>query len=247
MQEQLTVAAVIVVVTVAFVAAFTQSLAGFGTALIAMPILSPLLGIKVAAPLMTLVSALMQVVLLVRYRSEIRLREVWPLAVAALVGVPLGIYGLKRLDERVTLTVLGVVIIAYAAYGLCAPRLPRLASRHWAYPFGFVAGILGGAYNTDGPPVVIYGSCRGWEPAAFKCHLQGFFMFDGALIILGRALAGEFTGRVWWLYLWTLPAIALGAWAGLCLDRRISPERFRKILLWLLALLGVRALLCWVF
>jgi uncharacterized membrane protein YfcA len=228
-------AIITIVVAVAFVAAFTQSLAGFGTALIAMPILAPLLTIRVAAPLMTLVSVLMQVVLLVRYRSHIRLKEIWPLAAASLVGVPVGIYGLSHLDERIMRTILGAVIMAYAAYGLLAPQMPRLTSRRWAFPFGFAAGLLGGAYNTDGPPVVVYGSCRGWEPAAFKCHLQGFFMFDGLLIIAGRALAGEFTGEVWWLYLWTLPAIALGAWAGLSFDRRISPARFRKIML------------CWIF
>ena len=41
--------------------------------------------------------------------------------------------------------------------------------------FGFFAGILGGAYNTNGPPVVIYGSLRKWSPATFRATLQGYF------------------------------------------------------------------------
>lgn len=76
---------------------------------------------------------------------------------------------------------LGVVIVAYALYALFNPTLPELAQRSWAYGFGFAGGVLSGAYNTSGPPVVIYGTCRCWQPAEFKSNLQGYFLLTRRL------------------------------------------------------------------
>jgi len=47
--------------------------------------------------------------------------------------------------------------------------------------------------------------------------------------------------------LWALPAVALGGWAGLSLDGRLNPATFRKVLLWLLAAMGLKLVLSWVF
>lgn len=109
--------------------------------------------------------------------------------------------------------------------------------------FGFVAGLLSGAYNTSGPPVVIYGNCRQWLPAEFKCNLQGFFLLNSAAVIATHALSGNFTRPVWQAYSLALPAIGLGLVAGFTLDKRIEPAVFRKIVLLLLIVLGVRLLL----
>ena len=119
-------------------------------------------------------------------------------------------------------------------------KLPRPIHKSWAYGVGFVAGMLGGAYNTAGPPVIIYGNCRRWRPAEFKGNLQGFFVLNSTLVVIGHAVAQNLTPQVWQIYLWVLPAIGLGLVAGLSLDQYLSPERFRKIVLWLLVLLGLR-------
>jgi hypothetical protein len=37
------------------------------------------------------------------------------------------------------------------------------------------AGVLGGAYGMNGPPLVIYGSLRGSSPQHFRATLQGYF------------------------------------------------------------------------
>ena len=84
-----------------------------------------------------------------------------------MVGIPLGVLMLKRVDETVVLTILGVVIVGYAVYGLLKLKLPRLDGAFWPYLVGFLSGVLGGAYNTSGPPVVIYGNCRGGRQASF--------------------------------------------------------------------------------
>ncbi|HUV89996.1 MAG TPA: sulfite exporter TauE/SafE family protein, partial [Anaerolineae bacterium] len=181
---------------VALLAAFTQSLTGFGSALVSMAVLPGLIGIRTAAPLVTLITVTIDVALLARYRQALNLRAIWRLVAALVLGVPLGILVLRRVEERFVLAILGAVIAGYALYALLSPRLPRLEHPAWAYGFGFIAGVLGGAYNTSGPPVVIFGNCQRWPPSEFKGNLQGFFLVNDLLVIAGHALSQNLTPLV---------------------------------------------------
>jgi len=228
---------------VALAAAFTQSLTGFGSALVSMAVLPGLIGIRTAAPLVTLITVTIDVALLARYRQALNLRAIWRLVTALVLGVPLGILVLRRVEERFVLAILGVVIAGYALYALLSPRLPRLEHPAWAYGFGFLAGVLGGAYNTSGPPVVIFGNCQRWPPSEFKGNLQGFFLVNDLLVIAGHALSRNLTALVLRDYLIVLPALIVGLFVGGRLDRRLDPGLFRKIVLVLLVVMGLRLLL----
>ena len=230
----------ILLIVIVFFAVFTQSLTGFGSGLIAMALLPELLGIQVAAPLVALLCGTLELVLLVRYRSAIKFKSVWRLIIASIVGVPLGIYAVARLDENIILAGLGIVLAGYALYALLNLKLPELKQNAWAYFAGFVGGILGGAYNTNGPPVIIYGSCRKWEPAEFKGNLQGFFIINSIMIIVSHAVSRHFTTQVWQDYLLILPVLALGVLVGVRMDRYLNPLVFRKIVLVLLFVMGLR-------
>lgn len=229
----------ILILLVTLFASFTHTLVGFGSALIAMPILTKIVGIQLAAPLVALIVLTMELFLLIRYREAFNLRVVWRLIAGAAVGIPLGVWALRKVDEKIILSVLGVVLIIYALYALLRFRLPELQHPSWAYGFGFVAGLLNGAYNTSGPPVIIYGNCRGWEPMEFKANLQGFFTVAGLWVIANHAFNGNLTPLVWQHYLLSSVAIAFGLWLGLKLDRYIEQAIFRKIVLTMLILLGV--------
>ena len=222
-----------------FFAVFTQSLAGFGVALIAMALLPGLVGIQVATPLVALIGVTIEFFLLIRYRQALQFRAVWPLALASILGIPLGVWALKGVEERLFLIVLGLVIAGYALYALFQFKLPELNHPAWAYAVGLLAGIIGGAYNTSGPPLIIYGNCRRWPPAEFKSNLQGFFLINSAFVVLGHALGHNLTPQVWRYYLWSLPVLGLGILGGTSLDKFINQAVFRKIVLWLLVLMGV--------
>lgn len=225
---------------VIFLAVLTQTVSGFGVALVAMALLAQLIDIRLATPLVTLVAISLEVILLIHYRSALNLKAIWQISIASLAGIPLGIIAFKNVAQETVLTVLGAVILSYALYTLLNLKLPGLAHQGWAYGFGLVAGMLGGAYNTSGPPVIIYGNCRGWLPAEFKGNLQGFFVFNSVFVLIGHALAQNLTPLIWHTYLLTLPAVALGLIVGLRLSRRLSPVLFRKVVLGLLVVLGLR-------
>jgi uncharacterized membrane protein YfcA len=224
---------------IVFLAIFTQSVTGFGLALVSMPLLTTLLGIQTAAPLVALVGLIAEFFLLIYYREAFNMRVVWRLIIAAVFGIPLGVLALRYIPEEIVLTLLGIIVGGYALYALLDLRLPTIQQPIWAYGAGFFAGILGGAYNTFGPPVIVYGNCRRWPPAEFKSNLQGFFLLNSFLVVGTHTVAQNYTTEVWRSTLVALPAIAAGIIVGLLLASRISNKVFRRIVLWLLLVLGV--------
>lgn len=226
-----------------FMAAFVQSVSGFGSALVSMAFLPALIGLRVATPLFALCAIPLEVVLLIRFRQELSLREIWKVVLASIVGVPFGVILLKLVSERIALAVLGVALIGYSLHALMGKRLPQ--SNHVALPWlaGFLSGLLGGAYNTAGPPMILYADTQNWPPERFKSNLQGFFIFNSAQVLLGHYLAGNYQPEVLRWLPYALPAIMAGLLAGALLDRHIPPLLFRRIVLLLLIVMGLVNLL----
>lgn len=229
------------VLAILFVGIVVQSTFGFGFALIAMPLLAMLLDLKTAAPLVALVATVCSVVIVIESWRSIHFAGAWRLVIGSLAGIPIGLYGLKNLREEIMLLVLGIVLVVFAAWSLARPHVMKLRSERSGYIFGFFAGILGGAYNVNGPPVVVYGALRRWGPAQFRATLQGFFLTSGSLVLIGHGAAGLWTAEVIRMWLWAIPSALAAVFLGKFLNRRLPKERFTR---WIHAfLLAIGALL----
>jgi uncharacterized membrane protein YfcA len=231
------------IVLIVFVAAVLQSLTGFGFALVVMPLITLAIDLKTAAPLVALAGLTAYTVNLIRFHRAVDPAELARLGVASALGITVGIWALVRVDELAINRAMGVILIAYAVYALLHPALARPLARWWAYPAGFLAGCLGGAYNTPGPPVVVYGSLRQWPKDEYRAILQALFFINGVLIVSSHLLARHVTPQVWALYALATPALLLGLWIGSRLDRRVDQERFRAMVTVMILVLGVSLLL----
>ncbi len=231
---------ILLVIGTIALAIFTQSFSGFGFALVSMPVITPILGLKISAPLIALLGISAEVVLLVYFREALTFREMGHLIAASLFGTIIGVTALRLVPERILLPGLGIVIVGYALYNWMHFRLPSMDAAWWAWLLGGLSGALGGAYNTSGPPVIIYGHARRWSPEQFKGNLQGFFFINNIFVITGHAINGNLTPEVWHNYLLALPALAAGIWGGLMLGRKVNSERFRQVVLGMLLVLGIR-------
>ena len=218
------------VIAILFLSTFTRSALGFGDALIGMPLLIMVVGAQTASPLVAFGASTIAITILAGEWRNVDFRVAWRLIVSSLVGIPIGIYFLDVAPESVIKAVLGVVLIAFGLYNLIKPRLPVLQSEKLAYPFGLVAGILGGAYNANGPPAVIYGTLQGWSPERFRVTLQSYFLPTGGAILLFRGLRGSWTPEVLRLYLYSLPAMMLAIFIGGKLNKRVSGGQFNRII-----------------
>jgi uncharacterized membrane protein YfcA len=221
------------------VAGLAQGLAGFGAGLVAMPILMVILGPAIAAPMFSLVAIALEIVMATRYRHSLTLGAVWRLIVAAIVAIPIGIFGSPYIDDRVLIAILGSIVLGYGLFGLFAPQLPKLQNPRWAYAFGFIAGLLSGAYNTGGPPYVIYGTTQRWTASEFKANLQGVFVVGSSILIISHVIRGSYTLHTIQLAALGIPTLLTGLFIGLSLDRFVRPDVFRRGVQVLLVALGI--------
>lgn len=227
------------VLLIILVSTLIRAVFGFGNALIAMPLLAmTTIGMKTATPLVALIATLLSLVILVKDWRIIDLRSIWRLLVATIPGIPLGLILLKGPYENTGKIILALIIVGFSLYCLFMPRLFTLRREWAAYPFGFLAGILGGAYNTNGPPIVIYGAIRRWPPARFRANLQGYFLPSNMIIIAGHGMGGLWTPSVGWYFLLSLPLILLTIWIGNRINRAIPQGRFDRYIHILLVAVG---------
>jgi len=227
------------VVGIIFVAAFVRSALGFGDAVIAMPLLAMVVGLKTATPLVAFMGPTISLLILARSWKGGDMRSAARLIAASWLGIPLGIYGLARLPEGPLKIALGALILIYGVFGLARPGARIRNEKAWLpWLVGWTAGVLGGAYNTNGPPVVAYGMLKGWPPEGFRATLQGYFLPTGLMILAGHGIAGLWTGEVVKIYLYSLPAIGLGVVLGGLVNRKLTHDLFAKLVYGFLVLMG---------
>ena len=174
---------------------------------------------------------------------SVQIKSAWRLVLASLLGVPIGLLFLKGAYEGMVRAVLAVVIISFSLYSLFKPDLFTLNSEKSAFPFGFVAGILGGAYNTNGPPIVVYGTLRKWPSESFRATLQGYFFPTGLFILFGHGVGGLWTPSVLRFYLISLPFVFLAFLLGSKLNQSIPTGKFDRVVHVFLIAIGVMLLL----
>ncbi len=232
-----------VAITVAVVMGFAsliQSIAGFGFALVAMPVLVDMIGIDQAAPLVAMTGLFNSTVIWLVYRHASRIMSVLRLLVGSWIGIPIGLYGLQYLPDSIAFVLLGVIVSSYALHSLIGASLPKLDSPLWGYGFGAGAGMLAGSYNIPGPAVVFYGQCRRWLPGEFKGNLSGYFWFNSVAVVVGHRIQQNFGHDVLVQFAIALPAVLTGFAIGTIISRRLNPDIFRRMVLWLLMATGIR-------
>jgi uncharacterized membrane protein YfcA len=218
------------VLLIIFFATLIRSTFGFGEGLIAVPLLALILPIGIAAPVVVLLSITIAAVVVVQDWRKIHVRSTGWLLGPTLLGIPLGIALLRGPHEQMVKAALAIVIVAFAGYFLVGekPRELRDDSMGWLLGCGFVAGVLGGAYGMNGPPLVIYGAMRRWSPQHFRATLQGYFLPASVIAMAGYWFAGLWTPAVTHFYLISLPAALPAIFLGRMVNRRLQGDAFLK-------------------
>lgn len=216
------------VLAVIFVATLIRSAFGFGEALVAVPLLTLLMPVEVAAPLAVLLSITVAGVVIVQDWRKIHVRSAGWLILFTLFGIPLGLLLLTTVAEAIVKAILGVVIIAFSLYCLFSRRRFELQTDRLAWIFGFSAGVLGGAYGMNGPPLVVYGALRRWSPEHFRATLQGYFLPASLLGMVGYWLANLWVPAVTRYYLLSLPPAVAAIFLGRLVNQRLDGRRFLR-------------------
>ncbi len=222
-----------------FLAALIQGISGFGSALVAVPLLSLFLPLSTVVPLIALLSITVTVANLWHVRHALQLAPLYPLLAGSLIGLPLGLFFLIKAPEAWLLGSLGCLISAYAGMSLIG-RQPR-----WRWlsraglPLGVASGALGAAFSTNGPPVILHVAARDdWNADQRKAVLSGFFLISGVMTAATHALGGLTTPDVLIWLAWGIWPMVFGSLLGIWLYTRLGEHDYRQLVFGLILVMG---------
>lgn len=220
---------VVIVLLVCGTAATVQAVTGFGFAMVAVPLLALLIDPVQAVVVATLVSLALTTLVVRRERAHVVGRTALRMTVGGLVGMPVGLFALTRLDVSTLRVVIAVVIAALVVLMLVGVRGGSGVISQWGS--GVVSGALLTSTGLNGPPLVLTLQSIGLAPRAFRGTLQRVFQGQDLVAVLAFAVVGRVDVTVLVFSLAGIASIPVG-WA--CGDRlfgRVSPERFRLIVM----------------
>lgn len=231
----------LICVAIIFISYVVKGLSGFGSGLIAVPLLAFFLPITFIVPLLGLLSYSGTVAQSVQLRRQVAWHDIWPLLPFSLAGISLAVWLLVNLDPQWLVRGLALFVVSYSVYTLLP--IPELrGSRWWAIPAGSLGGIVGALFGTGGPFYVIYLKLRGMDKGQFRASIVLIFLVDGGLRIIGYALSGLYTTNVILMLLILLPVLILAMLVGNHLHIKLNQLYFNRLISSLLLISGVMLL-----
>ncbi len=228
----------------AVAAGFVQGLSGFGFGLVAMSFWAWTVDPKLAAVLSTFGALIGQVIAAVTVRRGFDRALLLPFVLGGLVGVPLGVWLLPRLDVPLFKACLGGLLVIWCPAMLIASNLPRMTAggRPADAAVGLLGGICGGLGGFTGPIPTLWCTLRGFDKDLQRSVIQNFNL--SMLVVVFSLYLG--TGLVEVRMVPLLGIVAVAVLVPVLLGARlyagISEAAFRKIVLGLLTLSGVALL-----
>jgi uncharacterized membrane protein YfcA len=232
---------------IVFGAYVVRGMSGFGTSLVAMPLLVLIMPIHTAVPMMTVLGLCVGAMLAVRDRSHVRWDEFRRMLPPTVLGVFAGIALFAWLDAALMQKLLGGFIVAYALHTLASswmrPRVMQCSTR-WAYPAGFGSALVDSMFGGGGGPLaVMYMLGRGYDPVTFRATLAVLWLLELVVRIAGYALGGYYSRTVLLLGVLLIPAMFLGNRLGESISRSMSQASFARLIAVILLASGISLLL----
>jgi uncharacterized membrane protein YfcA len=233
--------AAIIVAAGAFLGGFISGLAGFGTGLVALGIWLHAVSPAEAATLVIICSVVAQSQTIPAIWHAIDFRGIWPMLVAGVLGVPLGVSLLHHVDPAAFRLGTGVLLLMFSATMLIGRTRTKI---HWGgraadATIGLGGGILGGLAGLSGPLPTMWATLRGWSKDQRRGVFQAYNLTVLSVALATHAAEGLITRQVGWLLVWAVPGTLSGAWLGTHAYRRLSDHHVHQVVLSLLGVSGV--------
>lgn len=193
---------------------FIRGITGFGSGLIAVPLLALILPLQTVVPLALVLDFIAALVMSRGARAHVRWDEILPLLPTTLLGTLAGVTLLINLPREPLLTGLALFVMVFGLRYLFNVHSDRSISRGWSVPAGLSGGLIGALFGTGGPPYVIYFTHRLREKSQLRATLSGLFMIDSSFRVVIFFVIGLFGMHLLPLLLVTAPTMMLGLYLG---------------------------------
>ena len=225
----------------AFAGGFINGLAGFGTSLFALGWWLHIVPPRHAVALVLAMSVASGLQGVWRVRASIQPRKIAGFLLPALIGIPIGLQILERINADALKLIVAGFLLTYGLYFIWRRNLPSVQG---AWPvtdagIGFAGGILGAIAGLSGALPTMWLSMRDWTKETTRAVLQPYNVIVLGLSALLLALDGAYDRQVLITMVIAFPSTMIAAQLGLWLFGRLTDLQFRWLLISLMLISGV--------
>ena len=196
---------------------FVLGLIGFGSALIAIPLLSWQWPLTVVVPLMLMIDVAASALHTGLNLRHVAWREIPPLAPGVLIGCATALLLLQWIDGPWLLVALGTYVVGVGWRGLRGQLMPAPAAGCARSVMAFFMGLIETLYGTAGPVVVAWLTRRVNDAQALRATVPTTIVLISLIALVGAGAAGylsqaRVTGALLLLLPVALVSVACGHW-----------------------------------
>lgn len=229
-----------------FIASFLKGLTGLGFSTLCLGLLAVFIDLKLAIPLVFLPSLSSNLIVMVQAGRFVEaFKRFWPLYFSALPGLVVGILFLKGSSSELPKAILGMVMFLYGVWGLRSgiASLSEANEKRLKLPIGLLSGLVNGATGSQIMPIMPYLLSLKMDRDLFVQTINCSFTISTLVMMAGLGKLGLVTQSVVYLSAGGIVPVILGIFLGGKLRKRVSEERYRKLVLILLIILGASLVL----
>jgi uncharacterized protein len=233
-----------VVLLGALLGSLVSGSSGFAFGLIGSAIWLHVLPPSRVVPLVVVCSMLLNLVMVWRLWHEVKVRLLWPFLTGAMMGVPLGVAALHKIDATLLRQAVGALLLAYSVFMLRRPTIPvvqlsKTGGRVADGAVGMLGGFMGGATSLNGLFPTLWCGLRGWSKTEQRGVFQPYILIVHAVTLAWLGGVGDLNLQTARDVLLCLPALLIGGSIGLKVFHHVSEQGFRRTILWLFLISGV--------
>ena len=229
----------ILVLCVVLSAYFVRGITGFGSGLIAVPLLALSHPLTFTVPLVLALDFTASFVLGGANKAKADWSEIKRLLPFGLIGACVGAFALLKLPASPVLLTLGAFTMFFGFRNIFGVSSAQQISTAWAMPAGFVGGSAGALFGTSGPPYIVYLTHRLKDKTAVRATFSWLFVIDGGFRLGLFLIAGLlFDSKLQIAYALSIIPMVIGLYVGNKVHLDITSEGMLKVVGALLVVSG---------
>ena len=221
--------------------AFAKGALGLGFSTICLAILANVLELKVAISIVLIPSVLSNLIVMCSVKHfKVSIVQFWPMLLATLFGMLIGLLVLTKTDNTISKGLLGTVLIAYGiwSYFNKSFRVKDSLISMLNPPMGILTGMVNGATGSQIFPVMPYLLSLNISKEVLLQTINLSFTLCSIVMMLTLWKIDAFDTQSAIKYSLGIFPVALGVWAGGKVRKKLSDNKFRQTMMLLIIMLG---------
>ena len=206
-------------------------MAGFGSALIATPVLAMYLPLNMIVPILALIDLTAAVLNLLKDGKKANYQEIKWIIPLMVVGSLIGAAILLKTRPDILVLLLGIFVIFYVLHAFFSKQKKSPFSKVLVVPFSLIGGIFSALFGSGGFIYAMYLSSRIHDKQQFRITQMTLIGFSTLTRVIIFLIMGVYLNvDILLIALVFSPAMLVGTWLGRHITLKISREMFLKII-----------------